>query len=116
MMIRKMVFSGGFAKDNCELFGYKENRPEDYNYYINGQLVTDPKELKMFREMERMSRTQGDKTFTGGYESVLPPFYWDIINSLEDREVKDILGKIVGTESSFVPNEKEGPIKKLRLF
>lgn len=44
--IRKKFFTGRFAIDNCELFGYKESQPKDWIFYENGQKVTDSKKNK----------------------------------------------------------------------
>ena len=48
MKIRKTFFTGRFAKDNCQLFGWKETMAEDVTFYTNGVEVNNPKELEKF--------------------------------------------------------------------
>lgn len=106
MMIRETYFTGEFAKDNCELFGWKESKPEDYTYYKNGVEVTDPKELKRRIAQERRSQQAGHRSFYRISESILPSEYWDVLNKLGDRNLIN----------AFNPCMQEGQIKKLRRF
>lgn len=115
MRIRKIFFTGRFAKDNCELFGWKESKPEDYTYYENGVEVTDPKELKRRIAQERRSQQAGHRSFTGVFESVLPREYWDVLDKMGDN---DLMHAIEWHEkmNAFTPHKQEGPVKKLTRF
>ena len=115
MRIRKTFFTGRFAMDNCELFGWKESKPEDYTYYKNGVEVTDPKELKRRIAQERRSQQAGHRSFTGVSESVLPREYWDVLDKMGDN---DLMHAIEWHEkmNAFAPHKQEGPVKKLTRF
>lgn len=115
MRIRKTFFTGRFAMDNCELFGWKETKPEDWTYYKNGVEVTDPKELKRRIAQERRSQQAGHRSFTGVSESVLPREYWDVLDKMGDN---DLMHAIKWNEkmNAFVPDKQEGPVKKLTRF
>lgn len=115
MRIRKTFFTGRFAMDNCELFGWKETKPEDWTYYKNGVEVTDPKELKRRIAQERRSQQAGHRSFTGVSESVLPREYWDVLDKMGDN---DLMHAIKWNEkmNAFAPDKQEGPVKKLTRF
>ncbi len=108
MRIRKTFFTGRFARDNCELFGWKEIKPEDWTYYENDVEVTDPKELERRIAQKRKSR---ERIFAG-IESVLPGEYWDVLDKMGDN---DLLHAIEWHEkmNAFAPHKEEGPVKKL---
>lgn len=97
--IKKTFLNGSFAMDNCELFGYKETKPEDYIYCENGVEITDIKELK--RRISQQKQT-GSRSFSGISESILPEEYWDVLNN--------------HTIDSFNPHKQEGAIRKLTRF
>lgn len=84
--IRNVFFTGKFAKDNCQLFGYKEIRPDKlsnrrlYSLVNNGVLASE-----YFNVLDE----RGDRKYTN--------------NSLQIR-------------NAFKPHEDEGPIKKLTRF
>lgn len=115
MRIRKIFFTGRFAKDHCELFGWKESKPEDYTYYKNGVEVTDPKELKRRIAQERRSQQAGHRSFIGVSESVLPREYWDVLDKMGDN---DLMHAIEWHEkmNAFAPHKLEGLVKKLTRF
>ncbi len=112
LRIRKNFFNGKFAMDNCELFGYKETKPEDLTYYKNGIEITDPRELKGVITQERKSQQAGHRSFTGVSEGILPREYWDVLNEMGDN---DFMHAIEWHEkiNAFAPHKQEGPIKKL---
>ncbi len=115
MRIRKTFFTGRFAKDHCELFGWKETKPKDWTYYKNGVEITDPKELKRRIAQERKSQQAGHRCFTGISESVLPREYWDVLDKMGDN---DLIYAFEWHEkmNAFAPHKQEGPIKKLTRF
>lgn len=115
MRIRKTFFTGRFAMDNCELFGYKEAKPEDYTYYKNGAEVTDPIELKRRMAQERREQQAGHRAFIGFFESVLPREYWDVLDKMGDNDLMDVI-QWHKKMDAFAPNKQEGPIKKLTRF
>lgn len=113
--IRKTFFTGRFAKDNCELFGWKESKPEDFTYYKNGVKVTDPKELKRRIAQERRSQQAGHRVFSGVYKSVLPSEYWDVLDKMGDNDLRHAI-KWHEKMNAFKPSKEEGQVKKLTRF
>lgn len=118
--IRKRFFTGKFAMDNCDLFGWKETKPEDWTYHENGQEVTDPKRLKKLIEQERASQAAGHRSFTGVSEAVLPREYWDVLDSMGNKSLDDVLfDRVHGITThidAFKPHKEEGMVKKLSRF
>lgn len=114
--IRKTFFTGRFAKDNCELFGWKETIAEDVTFFnAYGKKVTNPKELERKRKKFRAEQAAGHRAFFGVSENVLPREYFDI---LDDRGDNTLMDSIEWKEkmNAFAPNKQEGPIKKLSRF
>lgn len=111
--IRKKFFTGRFAKDNCELFGYRETMAEDVTFFAYGKEVTDPKELERRRREFRALQQAGHRSFSGIYEHVLPSEYWDV---LDDRGDNSLIDAINWHEkmNAFTPAIEEGPIKRLK--
>ena len=110
---KKFFFTGKSAKDNCELFGYKEIKPEDWTYYQNGVKVTKPKELKRRIAQERIFRWAGHRSFTTDFSgSVLPKEYFDILDDMGDN---DFMHVIMGLKrmNAFAPSKQEGSVKKI---
>ncbi|MGI6309564.1 MAG: hypothetical protein ACOXZW_02490 [Bacilli bacterium] len=116
--IRKKFFTGRFGKDNCELFGWKEHQPEDATYYENGQEITDPRKLKRRIEEARALQRAGHRSFSGVSEHVLPREYWDVLDSMGNNALSDVLICFVEGKkmNAFTPHKQEGPIKKLSRF
>lgn len=115
MRIRKTFFTGRFAKDNCELFGWKEIQPEDCTYYKNDVEITDLKELKRIIAKEKRAQQAGHRSFIGISESVLPREYWDVLDEMGDN---DLMYALEWHEkmNAFAPHKQEGPVKKLKRF
>lgn len=113
--IRKTFFTGRFAKDNCELFGWKETKPEDWTYYKNGVEITDPKKLKRRIAQERRAQQAGHRSFSGISESVLPREYFDILDGRGDNTLIDAIYWHQKMDA-FAPHKQEGPVKKLKRF
>ncbi len=115
MTIRKTFFTGRFAKDNCELFGYEEHQPEDWTYYQNGVEITNPKKLKKRIEEEKRLQKKGHRSFGSIPEYVLPQEYFDILDDRGDNTLKNAIlwhDKI----NAFAPHIQEGIVKKLTKF
>ena len=104
LKIKKTFFTGKFAKDNCELFGWKETMAEDVTFYAYGKEVTDSKELEKRKSQFRAEQQAGHRSFTKISEHVLPREYWDILDDIEWHEKID----------AFEPLKEEGHIKKLK--
>ena len=115
MRIRKTFFTGRFAMDNCELFGWKETQPEDWTYYNNGVEITDPKELERRIAQERKAQQAGHRVFSGISESVLPREYWNVLDQMGDNTLMDAI-QYHEKVNAFVPHRQEGPIRKLKRF
>lgn len=113
MRIKNTFFTGKFAKDNCELFGWKETMAEDVIFYSDGEKVTDLKKLKRLRWEFRTGQLLGHRTFSKTSDELLPKKYFDV---LDDRGDNTLLEAICLRESmnAFMPHKQEGPIKKLR--
>lgn len=116
MKIRKTFFTGRFAKDNCQLFGWKETMAEDLTFYINGEVVTNPRELERSRRQFRAEQQAGHRTFTGVSESPLPREYWDILDGRGDNSFMDVIEGWNEKMNAFAPHKEEGPVKRLKRF
>lgn len=113
---RNTFFTGRFAKDNCELFGWKEFMPEEATYFEDGIEITDPKKLKRILARVERDRQRGHRSFMGVSEHVLSRDYWDVLDKLGDNSVSDILGGWCSKIDSFKPSVYESHVKKLRRF
>lgn len=97
--IRKTFFSGRFAKDHCELFGWKEI---DYNQ------VREKGDLKS-------NFMNGNRIFICTPNNTLPRRYLEILDLRGDKTLKEAIEE--GEKmNAFKPNRKEGPVKKLKRF
>ncbi len=117
LKIRKTFFTGKFAMDNCELFGWKEITAEDVKFYAHGKEITDPKELAKQRRKFRIQKQQGHRSFTcnGTSESILPSEYFDVLDRRGDNTLMDAITWHKNIDA-FAPHKEEGPVKKLTRF
>lgn len=111
IMIRNRFLTGKFAKDNCNLFGYKETMAEDVTFFNDGVEVTNPKELAMRRAEFRFSQKLGSRSFSGIYESPLPKEYFDLLDDLGDNTFLEIIGGWSKRINAFIPDKEEGQKK-----
>ena len=116
MKIRKTFFTGRFAKDNCQLFGWKETMAEDLTFYIKGEVVTNPRELERRRRQFRAEQQAGHRMFSGVSESPLPREYWDILDDRGDNTLMDVIEGWDEKMNAFAPHKEEGPVKRLKRF
>ena len=116
MKIRKIFFTGRFAKDHCQLFGCRETMAEDVTFYANGEEVTNPKELERRRRQFRAEQQVGHRMFSGVSESPLPREYWDVLDDRGDNTLIDVIERWDEKINAFAPHKQEGPIKKLTRF
>ena len=116
MKIRKTFFTGRFAKDNCQLFGWKEIMAEDVTFYANGVEVTNPRELERRRRQFRAEQQAGDRMFSGVSESPLPREYWDVLDDRGDNTLMDVIERWDEKMNAFAPHKQEGPVKRLKRF
>lgn len=117
MKIRKTFFTGHFAKDNCQLFGWKETMAKDVTFYANnGEKVTDPRELERRKRQFRAEQKAGHRIFFEVSESPLPREYWDVLDARGDNSLLDIIEGWDDKMNAFSPSKKEGRVKKLRRF
>jgi len=114
--IRKTFFTGRFAKDHCELFGWKEITAEDLTFYSKGKVVTNPIALKLARMNFRFEQMAGHRSFSGISESPLPREYYDILDDRGNNTLADILAGWATKTDTFAPHKNEGPIRKLTRF
>lgn len=113
--IRKTFFTGRFAQDNCELFGFKETMAEDLTYYKNGKEVVGLKrKLRMLQY--RIEQLAGYRMFSSISNYPLERKYSNILDGLGDNSLSDILGGWEDKINTFAPHKKEGNVKKLTRF
>ncbi|MBQ3020667.1 MAG: hypothetical protein IJD92_00405 [Bacilli bacterium] len=116
MKIRKTFFTGRFAKDSCQLFGYKETMVEDLTFRSNGKVVTDSKELERRRKQFRAEQRAGHRIFSGVSDSPLPREYWDVLDDRGDNTLMDVIEGWNEKMNAFAPHRQEGPVKRLKRF
>lgn len=116
MKIRKTFFTGRFARDNCQLFGFRETMAEDLTFFIDGQEVTDSSEIEKRRRQFRASQKAGHRMFSGVSESPLPREYWDILDDMGDNTLSDVMEQWAEKMNAFAPHKQEGPVKRLKRF
>lgn len=116
MKIRKTFFTGRFAKDNCELFGWKETMAEDLTFYSNGEIITSPRELERRRRQFRLEQKAGHRMFTGISESLLSREYWDVLDDRGDNTLIEVINGFAEKMNAFKPHKQEGLVKKLTRF
>ena len=114
MQIRKTFFTGKFAKDNCQLFGYKETMAEDVTFYDNGEEVIDPIKLELRRKQFRAEQQAGHRTFSGISESPLPRKYFDVLDERGNKSLMDVINGFDEKIDAFTPHKEEGPVKRLK--
>lgn len=114
--IRKTFFSGKFAYDNCELFGRKEMKPEDWTYYSHGIEITDPKKIKKCIAYERILQLLGHRSFGSTGKNILPREYFDVLNNRRDSTLTECLTYDHEKLDAFAPHKHEEKIKKLSRF
>lgn len=112
--IRNTFFTGHFAMDNAELFGYKEDDPINNTYYKNGEKVTNPRKIKRIVNKKLRERTNGIVTFYKTGEGILSEEYWTALDERDKFKVSDLLHGRAGRIDSFKPSVGEDQIKKLR--
>ena len=116
MKIRKTFFTGRFAKDNCQLFGWEEVMAEDVTFYDKGGKVTNPRELERRRRQFRAEQQAGHRMFSGVSESPLPREYWDVLDERGDNTLIDAIKYWNEKMNAFTPRKQEGPVKRLKRF
>jgi len=116
MKIRKTFFTGRFAKDNCQLFGWKEIMAEDVKFYVGDEEVTNPRDLENRRRKFREEQQAGHRMFYGVSESPLPREYWDVLDERGNNTLNDMIVHWAEKMNAFRPPIKEGRIKKLSRF
>lgn len=113
--IRKLFFSGHYGMDNCELFGMREFMPEDATYYKNGQELKGlQRKIKILKE--KIDRMLGHRMFGSISTNVLPEELMDVLDTLGNNSVLDIMRGFDKKIDTFKPDKSEGQIKALRRF
>jgi len=114
--IRRTFFTGNFAENNCELFGYKETMAEDLTFYDKGEKVTNPIALAKRRMQYRLDQLAGHRMFSGVAESPLPSEYWDVLDERGNNSFMDVIEGWDEKMNAFAPHKEEGPVKRLKRF
>jgi hypothetical protein len=113
MEIRKRFFTGHFAMDNCELFGWKESMPQDFTYYKNGEQITNPAKLRLIQLKQEISRRMGHRMFSGVEHAELDRRLWDILDKMGDNSIMDVLNGFDERMNAFKPHKEEVNVFKL---
>lgn len=112
LKIRQIFFTGRFALDHCELFGWQESWNDSWIYYEN--LLKSSEALKLSKKrLEEIKEYARSRNFSYIGEAVLPITYWFALDSRDNHEEKDVKQGIYQNIDSFAPVKEEGPIKKL---
>jgi len=114
--IRRTFFTGNFAENNCELFGYKETMAEDLTFYDKGEKVTNPIALAKRRMQYRLDQLAGHRMFSGVAESPLPSEYWDVLDERGNNSFMDVIEGWDEKMNAFAPHKEEDPVKRLKRF
>ncbi len=107
--IRATFFNGTFAKNHCELFGYRELPKEEIPCY-GDKIMTEQEGLEYCYE-SRWSR----RVFERAHQGPLSSIYWKVLEERGDNDFQDALLNHKKTDA-FLPDKEEGHIKKLSLF
>lgn len=113
MEIRKRFFTGHFAMDNCELFGWKESMPQDWTYYRNDKEVTNPLRLRLIWMKKEIERRMGHRSFSGINGAVLDERLWDILDKMGDNSLWDVLFRYDDQMDMFKPHKEEQHVYSL---
>lgn len=113
MKIRNTFFTGRFAKDNCQLFGWKEIMAEDLMFFMNDQEITDPKEIKKCQKEFRAGQRAGHRQFEKVSGGILPEEYWEVLDARGNKTLKDVFEGWDESLNAFDPHKREGKIRKL---
>ncbi len=111
--IRKRFFTGHFAMDNCELFGWKESMPQDFTYYKNGEQITNPAKLRLIQLKQEISRRMGHRMFSGVEHAELDRRLWDILDKMGDNSIMDVLNGFDERLDAFKPHKEEVNVFRL---
>lgn len=114
LRIRRKFFTGHFAMDNCELFGWDETKPKDLEFYSEGQKISDPKKLLELRNQFEAERQAGHRLFGKATTGILPDDYW-VIDDLGDKTLLDAI-HWHEKMNAFAPHKEEGMVRKLKRF
>lgn len=111
--IRKRFFTGHFAMDNCELFGWKESMPQDFTYYKNGEQITNPAKLRLLQLRQEISRRMGHRMFSGVEHAELDRRLWDVLDKMGDNSIFDIMYGFDEKMDAFRPHKEEVNVFRL---
>lgn len=115
MKARKTFFASGFAKDNCELFGWKEIMAEDVTFYKNGVKIEDSRELERRKKDYRKNQRAGHRSFVLTGDGPLAEHFWHVLDDRSDNTLKEAV-EWNERMDAFAPHKNEGKIKKLSRF
>lgn len=113
--VRKQFFDGTFARENAELFGYKPVMAKDLYFYKHGEVIEDARKLRKLRMKYEWDHRGDRRKFRYSEDGPLPRYYFDELDKFGDISLLPALLWHERTDS-FVPDKKEGKIKKLSKF
>lgn len=112
--IRKKFFDGNFAKDNCELFGWKETMAEDLTFYDGDKKITDPEIIKKYQKEYRFEQKLGRRSFSSTGSGILRREYFEKLDDIYgNNSLIDIIEGWGLKINEFKPSKMEGRIKRL---
>ena len=139
LRIRNTFFTGRFAMDNCELFGFTELFEDKDSDCIDGRIL-DFEQLSRLEsifyedkdsdcidgrilDFEQLSRPESifyfnellsKRSFVSNGENVLPYEYWPALDSRGDQATVNLLTHEIIRRDMFEPPFEEGPVKTLK--
>lgn len=104
--LREIFFTGHFAKDNCQMFGWEELE----NFF---EFKSGTKFPLIKKYLENLAKITGCRSFQGISESILPREYFNVLDDMGNTQLFDLIQWNETKINSFKPDKKE-KVKKLR--
>ena len=115
LRIKRKFFTGTFAKDNCELFGFKEILPEDWVFYMYEDDVIDSRIIKGLAREYKQDDDETSREFVGIKDIILPREYFDVLDEWGNKSKHD--AKLLNEpRNAFKPHREEVLVRKLKRF
>ena len=113
LRIRNTFFTGRFAMDNCELFGFTELFEDKDSVCIDGRIL-DFEQLSRLESLFCFNELSSKRSFVSNGKNVLPYEYWHALDSRGDQATVNLLTHEIIRRDMFEPPFEEGPVKTLK--
>lgn len=113
LRIRNTFFTGRFAMDNCELFGFTELFEDKDSDCIDGRIL-DFEQLSRPESIFYFNELLSKRSFVSNGENVLHYEYWHALDSRGDQATVNLLTHEIIRRDMFEPPFEEGPVKTLK--